>query len=218
MRSSATAEDLPVASFAGQEETYLNVQGEEKLLDACKRCFASLYTDRAIHYRADQGFDQLKVYLSIGVQKMVRSDLATSGIMFSLDTETGFRDVVLISAGYGLGENMVQGAVDPDEFIVFKPTFERGRRAVLRRTLGSKEIKMVYVEGSAQATTRNIPTPQTDRERFCLSDDDVLTLADCAIKIERHYSLEAGHAQVGKRWNRSAAVHRAGSTRNRRVD
>jgi pyruvate, water dikinase len=188
VRSSATAEDLPTASFAGQQDTYLNVHGDAKLLDACKRCFASLFTDRSIHYRIDQGFDHFKVYLSIGVMKMVRSDLAASGIMFSLDTESGFRDVVLISAAYGLGENVVQGALDPDEFMVFKPTFERGARAVLRRTLGSKKIKMVYTEGGTGEATGNVATPQADCQRFCLTDDEVLTLADYAIQIERHYS------------------------------
>src|SRR5271165_1074085 len=191
VRSSATAEDLPTASFAGQQDTYLNVHGEEKLLDACKRCFASLFTDRSIHYRIDQGFDHFKVYLSIVVMKMVRSDQCASGIMFTLDTETGFRDVVLISAAYGLGENVVQGAVDPDEFMVFKPTFERGFRAVLRRTLGSKKLKMVYIEGGTREATRNIPAPQSDRDRFCISDSDALTLCDYAIKIERHYSAKA---------------------------
>jgi pyruvate,water dikinase len=195
VRSSATAEDLPTASFAGQQDTYLNVHGEEKLLDACKRCFASLFTDRSIHYRVDHDFDHFKVYLSIGVMKMVRADLAASGIMFSLDTETGFRDVVLISAAYGLGETVVQGSVDPDEFMVFKPTFARGYRAVLRRTLGSKKIKMVYVEGGTREATRNLPTPQVDRDRFCISDDDVLTLTDYAVKIERHYSDKAGRPE-----------------------
>jgi pyruvate,water dikinase len=192
VRSSATAEDLPTASFAGQQDTYLNVRGEEKLLDGCRRCFASLFTDRSIHYRVDQGFDHFKVYLSIVVMKMVRSDLAASGIMFSLDTETGFRDVVLVSAAYGLGENVVQGSVDPDEFMVFKPTFEQGNRSVLRRTLGSKKIKMVYVEGGTREATRNVPTPQAERDRFCITDEDVLTLADYAVKIERHYSRKAG--------------------------
>ena len=195
VRSSATAEDLPTASFAGQQDTYLNIHGEERLLDACKRCFASLFTDRAIHYRIDQGFDHFKVALSIGVMKMVRSDLAASGVMFSLDTETGFRDVVLVNAAYGLGENIVQGALDPDEFMVFKPTFERGSRVVLRHLLGSKKIKMVYVEGGTREATRNVPTPQADRERFCLTDEDVLTLADYAIKIERHYSEKAGRPE-----------------------
>jgi len=193
VRSSATAEDLPTASFAGQQETFLNVRGEEKLLDACRRCFASLFTDRSIHYRIDQGFDHFKVALSIGVMKMVRADLASSGVMFTLDTETGFRDVVLVSAAYGLGENIVQGAVDPDEFLVHKPTFEQGHRVVLRRSRGSKKIKMVYAQGGTREATRNVPTPQADRERFCLTDPDVLQLADYALKIERHYSDKAGH-------------------------
>jgi pyruvate,water dikinase len=193
VRSSATAEDLPTASFAGQHETYLNVHNGEMLLDACKRCFASLFTDRAIHYRIDQGFDHFKVYLSIGVMKMVRSDLATSGVMFSLDTESGFRDVVFITAAYGLGENVVQGAVDPDEFYVFKPTFEQGYRKVLRRSLGSKEIKMVYSEGGERQSTRNVATPEVDRKRFCLTDDEALILADYAIKVEKHYTRKSGH-------------------------
>ena len=193
VRSSATAEDLPTASFAGQQDTYLNVRGEEQLLDACKRCFASLFTDRSIHYRLDQGFDHFKVYLSIGVMKMVRSDLAASGVMFSLDTETGFRDVVLISGAYGLGENIVRGALDPDEFMVFKPTFERGFRTVLRRTLGSKQIKMVYAEGGTRESTRNVPTTRPDQERFCITDADVMMLANYALQIERHYSLRSAH-------------------------
>ncbi|HEC06224.1 MAG TPA: phosphoenolpyruvate synthase, partial [Thiolapillus brandeum] len=144
VRSSATAEDLPTASFAGQQDTYLNISGEASLLDACRRCFASLFTDRAIHYRVDQGFDHFKVALSIGIMKMVRSDLAASGVMFSLDTETGFEDVVFITGAYGLGENVVQGNVEPDEFYVHKPTFHEGYRAVIRRHLGSKRIRMVY--------------------------------------------------------------------------
>ncbi len=187
VRSSATAEDLPNASFAGQQDTYLNVRGEQSLLDACRRCFASLFTDRAIHYRIDQGFDHFQVALSIGVMKMVRSDLAASGVMFTLDTESGFRDVVFVTGAYGLGENVVQGAVDPDEFYVHKPTFRSGQRAVLRRSLGDKAVKMIYVEGETRRTTRNIPTPRADRERFCISDADVLELADYAIKIEAHY-------------------------------
>ncbi len=193
VRSSATAEDLPTASFAGQQETYLNIRGDDHLLDAVKRCFASLFTDRAIHYRIDNGFDHFKVYLSVGIMKMVRSDLAASGVMFSLDTETGFRDVVFITGAYGLGENVVQGAVEPDEFYVHKPTFEQGYRTVLRRTLGSKKIKMVYAEGGAKEMTRNVPVPEADRRRFCISDEDVLTLADYAIKVEKHYSARAGH-------------------------
>jgi len=192
VRSSATAEDLPDVSFAGAHETYLNVDGDEQLLDACRRCFASLFTDRAIHYRMDEGFDHFKVALSIGVMKMVRSDLAASGVIFSLDTESGFTDVVFITGAYGLGENVVQGAVDPDEFYVFKPTFEAGHRAVLRRSLGNKKIKMVYATGGGRETTRNVPTPNVDRERFCISDDEVLTLADYAIKVEKHYSAKAG--------------------------
>jgi pyruvate,water dikinase len=187
VRSSATAEDLPTASFAGQQETFLNVHGEESLLDACRRCFASLFTDRSIHYRVDQGFDHYEVALSIGVMKMVRSDLASSGVMFSLDTESGFRDVVFITGAYGLGENVVQGAVDPDEFYVHKPTLALGHRAVLRRLLGDKAVKMIFLEGETRATTRNVPTPKNDRERFCLSDEDVLELADNAVVIEAHY-------------------------------
>ena len=147
VRSSATAEDLPTASFAGQQETFLNIKGSESLLDACRRCFASLFTDRAIHYRIDQGFDQFKVSLSIGVMKMVRSDLASSGVMFTLDTESGFNDVVFVTGAYGLGENVVQGAVDPDEFYVHKPTYLAGHRAVLRRLVGDKAVKMIFVEG-----------------------------------------------------------------------
>jgi pyruvate, water dikinase len=187
VRSSATAEDLPTASFAGQHETYLNIRGEESLLDACRRCFASLWMDRAIHYRIDQDFDHFKVGLSIGVMKMVRSDLAASGVFFSLDTESGFRDVVFIEGAYGLGENVVQGAVDPDEFYVHKPTYEAGCRAVLRRALGDKAVKMIFVEGEVKQTVRNIPTPKADRERYCIPDEDVLQIADYAIKIERHY-------------------------------
>ncbi|MHB1678543.1 MAG: phosphoenolpyruvate synthase [Sulfuriferula sp.] len=187
VRSSATAEDLPTASFAGQQDTYLNVCGEQNLLDACRRCFASLFTDRAIHYRVDQGYDHFKVALSIGVMKMVRSDLAASGVMFSLDTESGFRDVVFVTGAWGLGENVVQGAVDPDEFYVHKPTFLSHHRAVLRRHLGDKAVKMIYAEGETRRTTRNIPTPKADRERFCLSDADVLELAGYALKIEAHY-------------------------------
>ena len=195
VRSSATAEDLPDVSFAGAHETYLNVEGDDHLLDSCRRCLASLFTDRAIHYRIDEGFDHFKVALSICVMKMVRSDLAASGVIFSLDTESGFPDVVFITGAYGLGENVVQGAVDPDEFYVFKPTFESGHRAVLRRALGSKKIKMVYAAGGGRETTRNVPTAKADRERFCISDEEVLTLADFAMKVEKHYSAKAGKAR-----------------------
>jgi len=187
IRSSATAEDLPTASFAGQQDTYLNIRGEAEYLDACKRCYASLFTDRAIHYRIDQGFDHFKVALSIGVMKMVRSDLASSGVMFSLDTETGFRDVVFITAAYGLGENVVQGAVDPDELYVHKPTFEKGHRTVLRRSLGSKKLKMIYGRGGTRHTVHNVTTSPGERARFCISDDEAMTLADYAIRVERHY-------------------------------
>ena len=187
VRSSATAEDLPTASFAGQQETYLNVHGDGALLEACRRCYSSLFTDRAIHYRVERGFDHFKLALSIGIMKMVRSDLAASGVFFSLDTESGFRDVVFITGAYGLGENVVQGAVDPDEFYVHKPTFSEGNRAVLRRLLGDKAVKMVFVEGETKHTVRNVPTPKVDRERFCINDEDALELADYAIKIERHY-------------------------------
>ena len=192
VRSSATAEDLPTASFAGQHETYLNISGEAKLIDSVRRCFASLFMDRAIRYRIDNGFDHFKVYLSVGVMKMVRSDLAASGVIFSIDTETGFSDVVFITGAYGLGENVVQGAVDPDEFYVFKPALREGKRAVLRRSLGGKEIRMVYSEGEGRETTRNMPTPKEDQRRFCISDAEVLELADYAVKIEDHYSSKAG--------------------------
>ena len=187
VRSSATAEDLPTASFAGQQDSYLNIKGDESLLDTCRRCFASLFTDRAIHYRIDQGFDHFKVSLSIGVMKMVRSDISSSGVMFSLDTESGFRDAVFVTGAYGLGENVVQGAVDPDEYYVHKPTYLAGHRAVLRRLLGDKAVKMILVEGETKNTTRNIPTPKADRARFCLTDEDVLELAGYACAIEQHY-------------------------------
>jgi pyruvate, water dikinase len=187
VRSSATAEDLPTASFAGQQDSYLNIKGEQSLLDTCRRCFASLFTDRAIHYRLDQGFDHFKVSLSIGVMKMVRSDISSSGVMFSIDTESAFRDAVLVTGAYGLGENVVQGAVDPDEFYVHKPTYLAGHRAVLRRLIGDKAVKMILVEGETKNTTRNIPTPKSDRARFCLTDEDVLELAGYACTIEAHY-------------------------------
>ncbi len=191
VRSSATAEDLPTASFAGQQETFLNIRGVDGLLEACRKCFASLFTDRSVHYRVDEGFDQFSVALSIGVMKMVRSDLASSGVMFTLDTESGFRDVVFVTGSYGLGENIVQGAVDPDEFYVHKPSLAAGHRAVLRRLLGSKAVRMVLSDrapdGGSGATTRNEPTPESDRERFCLDDADVLELADSALRIEEHF-------------------------------
>jgi len=192
VRSSATAEDLPNASFAGQHDSYLHVRGDDDVFDACRRCFASLFTDRAISYRIDNRFDHFKVYLSVGVMKMVRSDLAASGVIFTLDTESGFRDVVFITGSYGLGENVVQGRVDPDEFYVHKPTLAKGFRAIVSRSLGGKQLRMIYGRGHGDAATRNIPTKVAERERFCISDQEVVALADCAVKIEQHYSKIAG--------------------------
>lgn len=191
VRSSATAEDLPDASFAGQQETYLNVQGHAALLEACKRCYASLFTDRAISYREDKGFEHFKVALSIGVQQMVRSDLAASGVMFSIDTETGFKDMVLINAAYGLGENVVQGSVNPDEFYVFKPTLAQGFRPIVQKALGSKEFKLVYDAGGGKMT-KNVPVPPEDRNRFAIDDEEILQLSRWACLIEEHYSKRAG--------------------------
>lgn len=193
VRSSATAEDLPTASFAGQQETYLNISGDRALREACSRCYASLFTDRAISYRIDNGFDHFKVALSIGVMKMVRSDLAASGVIFTLDTETGFSDVVLITGSYGLGENIVQGAVNPDEFSVFKPTYRQGFRPIVRKVLGDKRIKMIYGRGGSKHLTRNVDVPDEDRRRQCITDDEILELAGFALAIEDHYSAKAGH-------------------------
>jgi pyruvate,water dikinase len=193
VRSSATAEDLPDASFAGQQETYLNIRGSEHLLRTCKRVLASLFTDRAIHYRVDKGFDHMSIALSIGVQKMVRSDLGASGVMFTLDTESGFRDVVMVTSAYGLGENVVQGAVNPDEFLVFKPTLAEGNRPIIRRHLGEKAIKMIYTKDPVTAeATRNVPVKTPERQRFSVTDDEVLQLARYATIIEQHYSARAG--------------------------
>ncbi|MDA8247629.1 MAG: phosphoenolpyruvate synthase, partial [Rhodospirillales bacterium] len=194
VRSSATAEDLPTASFAGQHESYLNIRGADDLVQACRLCFASLFTDRAIVYRVNNGFDHFKVALSVGVMKMVRSDAAASGVVFTLDTESGFRDVVFITGIYGLGENIVQGKVDPDEFFVHKPTFRQGHRAVLRRALGQKQLRMRLAPGHTGATTRDVATSEAERARFCINDAEVLALADQAIRIEDHYSARAGHA------------------------
>jgi pyruvate,water dikinase len=191
VRSSATAEDLPEASFAGQQETFLNIHGEAMLLDAVRRCYASLFTDRAIVYRAHHGFDHGQVALSVGVQKMVRSDLACAGVMFSIDTETGFANAVLINAAYGLGESVVQGTVNPDEFYVFKPTLAEGFRPILQKKLGTKEFKLAYEEGGTRQT-RSVPVPVEERERFVLSDDDILTLARWAVRVEDHYSRLRG--------------------------
>lgn len=193
VRSSATAEDLPGASFAGQQETYLNIRGSHNLVSTCKHVFASLFTDRAISYRVHQGFDHMDVALSIGVQKMVRSDMGTSGVMFTIDTETGFRDVVFITAAYGLGENVVQGAVNPDEFYVFKPTLLEGKRPILKRQMGEKALKMIYTrDPMAGHSTRNVSVKEEDRNRFALSDGEVLDLARQAVIIEEHYSKKAG--------------------------
>jgi pyruvate,water dikinase len=186
VRSSATAEDLPTASFAGQQETYLNVRGTPGLIEACRNCFASLFTDRAISYRAERGFAHDKVYLSVGVQKMVRADLAGSGVMFTLDTESGFDGVVLITAIYGLGENIVQGIANPDEYLVFKPTM-----AEISRRLGSKEVAMVYDPGGGRRT-RNVTVPENLRMQFVLSTEEVVELARYGVAIERHYSRRAG--------------------------
>jgi len=187
VRSSATAEDLPTASFAGQQTSYLNVRGENDLLDKVMDCFASLFTNRAISYRVDKGFDHLSVYLSVGVQKMVRSDLACSGVIFSIDTESGFRDVVYITAAYGLGENVVQGIVNPDQFYVFKPTLKEGFRPIVEKKLGTKEKKLVYRRGGAGTEQKEVKLE--NQRRFVLSDDEILTLARWACIIEEYYGL-----------------------------
>jgi pyruvate,water dikinase len=187
VRSSATAEDLPTASFAGQQTTYLNVRGEDDLLEKVMDCFASLFTNRAISYRVDKGFDHLSVYLSVGVQKMVRSDLACSGVMFSIDTDSGFREVVYITAAYGLGENVVQGIVDPDQFYVFKPTLKGGFRPIVEKKLGAKEQRLVYKGNGAGTEQKEVKGEE--QKKFALSDDEVLTLARWACIVEEHYGL-----------------------------
>jgi pyruvate,water dikinase len=192
IRSSATAEDLPDASFAGQQDTYLNVRGKLSVLDACRNCFASLFTNRALSYRHDKGFGQFDVSLSIAVQKMVRSDSAYSGVIFSIDPETGFRDAVYITAAYGLGENVVQGVINPDEFFVFKPTLRQGKQAIISRKAGDRDIKMVY-SMEDDATVRNIPTTLDERHRYVLEEEEILKLAEWACIIEEHYSQEAGY-------------------------
>jgi pyruvate,water dikinase len=190
VRSSATAEDLPDASFAGQQETYLNIHGHASLLAAVRSCYASLFTDRAISYRVERGFDHNQVALSVGVQRMVRSDLASAGVMFSIDTETGFEDAVLITGAWGLGETVVQGTVNPDEFIVFKPTLKQGKRPILRKHRGSKEVRMVYASGSKHTKTEPVPAPM--RDDYTLDDDEVVQLAKWACVIEDHYSEVRG--------------------------
>lgn len=191
VRSSATAEDLADASFAGQQETYLNIRGDDMLLNSIKNCFASLFTNRAIVYRANKGFNSSSIALSVGVQKMVRADKGASGVMFTLDTESGFEDVIFITAIYGLGENIVQGRVNPDEYYVFKPTFKQGYRSILSKKLGSKSEMLVYtVDGNKR--TKNIPVSEEDQKRFVLSDDEILKLANWAMIIEDHYSEKRG--------------------------
>ncbi|MGB7442523.1 MAG: phosphoenolpyruvate synthase [Coleofasciculaceae cyanobacterium] len=187
VRSSATAEDLPDASFAGQQETYLNVNSFKGVLEFTHKCFASLFTDRAISYRQHNGFDHFDVALSVGIQKMVRSDLACSGVMFSIDPESGFKNAALITAAYGLGENVVQGAVNPDEYLVFKPTLKAGFKPILQKRLGSKEIEMIYDEGGSRLT-KNVRVAPSERNKFCLTDKEILQLAKWAVQIEEHYS------------------------------
>jgi len=191
IRSSATAEDLPEASFAGQQETYLNVHGVGAVLDACRKCFASLFTDRAIYYRQIHNFDHLTIALSVGVQKMVRSDLACAGVLFSIDTETGFENAVLINASYGLGENVVQGSVNPDEYMVFKPTLKQGFRPILSKRIGSKEFKLIYDAGGSKLT-KNVPVAPSERLKPALTDDEILQLARWACVIEEHYTQVRG--------------------------
>ncbi|MFP4123742.1 MAG: phosphoenolpyruvate synthase [Coleofasciculus sp.] len=191
VRSSATAEDLPDASFAGQQETYLNVNSFKGVLEFTHKCFASLFTNRAIAYREHNGFDHFDVALSVGIQKMVRSDLACSGVMFSIDPETGFKNTALITAAYGLGETVVQGAVNPDEYVVFKPTLKQGCRPILEKRLGTKEIEMIYDEGGSRLT-RNVRVAPCDQKKFCLKDEEVLQLARWAVQIEDHYSQVRG--------------------------
>lgn len=188
VRSSATAEDLPDASFAGQQETYLNIHGYDDIIENCRKCFASLFTNRAISYRQHQGFGQFDVYLSITVQKMVRSDSSSSGVMFSIDTESGFEDAVFLTGSWGLGENVVQGAVNPDEYYVFKPTLKEGKRPIVSKRVGSKEIKMIYDnDPSTDEPVKNIDTTPEERNSFVLSDDEILKLAEWACIIEDHY-------------------------------
>ncbi|GAD18409.1 pyruvate, water dikinase [Helicobacter fennelliae] len=192
VRSSATAEDLPDASFAGQQDTYLSVKGQTELIHYIKSCLASLFTDRAVSYRASRGFDHFKVALSVGVQKMVRADKGSAGVMFSIDTETGFKDAVFITSSWGLGENVVGGMVNPDEFYVFKPTLKEGKRPIIKRQLGHKHQKMVYAPKGSDHPTKNIKTTQKEMKTFSITDADILTLARYAIKIEEHYTKEAG--------------------------
>ena len=198
VRSSATAEDLPDASFAGQQETYLNIHGIKSVLKAVHKCFASIFTDRAISYRTTRNYDHFDVALSVGIQKMVRSDQATSGVMFSIDTETGFQNAALITAAYGLGENIVQGAVNPDEYLVFKPRLREGFSSIINKRLGTKAVQMVYDGGKS---TKNIPVPEGKQRQFALSDDEILQLAQWAVIIEDHYSqVQGGYTPMDIEW------------------
>ncbi|MCK9352449.1 MAG: phosphoenolpyruvate synthase [Candidatus Paceibacterota bacterium] len=192
VRSSATAEDLPGASFAGEMETYLNISGDKNVMIAVRKAMASLYTDRAISYRADKGFDNMAIALSVGIQKMVRSDKGASGVMFTLDTETGFRNVVEINSSYGLGEMIVQGKVTPDEFIVFKPTLEKGYPAIIKKSLGGKMVKMIYTT-SGSKPVKEVSVEYADRKRFSLTDAEILELAKWGMAIEKHYTERSGH-------------------------
>jgi len=228
VRSSATAEDLPDASFAGQQETYLNVKGEENLIKACQRCYASLFTDRAIKYRVDHGFDHLKVALSIGVQVMVRSDKACSGVMFTIDPDSGFENVVLVSGAWGLGENVVQGSVNTDEFLVFKPLLGKAKKSVISHKLGSKKKTMIYSDKSLTEITKpedavlNLETSPVKRKQFILNDEDVLQLADWAIKIQEHYKRNmdiewAKDGETGKLFIVQARPETVHSNRNKNL-
>lgn len=217
VRSSATAEDLPDASFAGQQETYLNIRGADAVMDACRRCYASLFTDRAISYRKTKGFDHMKVALSIGVQQMVRSDIGGSGVMFSIDTETGFDKVVLINAAWGLGENVVQGTVDPDEYQVFKPLLDNPALVpVVQRTLGAKAKKMIYATGDEP--TRNVPTSKAERAAYVLDDAEIVELARWAVTIERHYGcpMDMEWARDGETGNMYIVQARPETVQSRR--
>lgn len=187
VRSSSTAEDLPDASFAGQQDTYLGVRGEEHVLDSVRACFGSLFTDRAISYRKSMGFDHLKVWLSVAIQKMVRSDIGSSGVAFSLDTDSGFKDIVLINGSVGLGEMVVQGAVSPDEFIVFKPLQKKGLKPLIDKKLGMKDKKMIYSDDLAEKV-KIVPTTQEELDTFCIDEEMALKLAGWVTRIEEHYS------------------------------
>src|SRR6202161_2699220 len=201
VRSSATAEDLPEASFAGQQETFLNVRGEEQLMTCVREVYASLFNDRAISYRVHNNFDHAAVALSVGVQHMVRSDLGSAGVMFTLDTDSGFRDVVFITSAYGLGETVVQGAVNPDEFYVYKPALRAGKRAVLRKNLGGKAVKMIYAEKGSRDRVRTVDVPPADRNRFSLDEADIVNLAKQALIIEKHYG-----APMDIEWGKDGAT------------